>query len=114
PETPDKVRASRREVAVAGARFTVSPDATRSAFGPGVRAMAEEHADSWTAALKALAVEAGITVTIGEFGAAADKVINLLAVYTPDGDRRGHAKIHSYVAFGLKESDTEDPVAETV
>src|SRR5699024_10319376 len=96
PENLDKVRTFTREAAEAGARFIVFPEATMSAFGPGLRAMAEEHADSWRAALKGLAAEAGITVIIGEFGAAADKVINLLAVYTPDGDRRDYAKIHLY------------------
>src|SRR5690625_992398 len=114
PENLDKVRTFTREAAEAGARFIVFPEATMSAFGPGLRAMAEEHADSWRAALKGLAAEAGITVIIGEFGAAADKVINLLAVYTPDGDRRDYAKIHLYDAFGFKESDTVEPGEEPV
>ena len=114
PENLDKVRTFTREAAEAGARFIVFPEATMSAFGPGLRAMAEEHADSWRAALKGLAAEAGITVIIGEFGAAADKVINLLAVYTPDGGRRDYAKIHLYDAFGFKESDTVEPGEEPV
>src|SRR5699024_6562995 len=44
----------------------------------------------------------------------ADKVINLLAVYTPDGGRRDYAKIHLYDAFGFKESDTVEPGEEPV
>src|SRR5699024_1855969 len=114
PGNLDKVRTFTHEAAGAGARFIVFPEATMSAFGPGLRAMAQEHADSWRSALKGLAAEAGITVIVGEFGAAADKVINLLAVYTPDGDRRDYAKIHLYDAFGFTESDTVEPGEEPV
>src|SRR5699024_11587792 len=111
PEHLGDGRTFAREAAEAGARFIVCPEATMAAFGPGLRAMAPEHADSWRAALEGLAAEAGITVIVGEFGAAADKVINILAVYTPDGGRRDYAKIHLYDAFGFTESDTVEPGA---
>ncbi|MGC2974187.1 carbon-nitrogen hydrolase family protein [Brevibacterium sp. FAM 25378] len=114
----DKVRTYTREAAASGARFVVFPEATMSAFGTGLRTLAEEHTESWRTALSALAVETGITVVVGEFATTAAKVINLLAVYTPTGERSDYAKIHLYDAFGFKESDTveagEEPVLFTV
>src|SRR5699024_4967555 len=103
-----------REAAEAGARVIVFPEATMSACGPRVRAMAEGHADSGRTAPTGLAGDAGIAVVLCEFSPAADKVINLLAVYTQAGDHRDDAKIHLYDAFGFKESDTVEPGEEPV
>ncbi|UVI37392.1 carbon-nitrogen hydrolase family protein [Brevibacterium spongiae] len=114
PDNLEKVRTYTGEAAESGARFIVFPEATMSAFGSGLRTIAEEHAESWRAALQDLAAETGITIIVGEFAATADKVINLLGVYAPTGERREYAKIHLYDAFGFKESDTveagEDPL----
>ena len=114
----EKVRAYTRDAAAAGARFVVFPEATMSAFGSGLRTIAEEHTESWRTALSELAVETGITVVVGEFATTAARVINLLAVYTPTGERSDYAKIHLYDAFGFKESDTveagEEPVLFTI
>ena len=114
----EKVSTYTREAAAAGARFVVFPEATMSAFGSGLRSIAEEHTESWRRGLSELAVETGITVVVGEFATTEDKVINLLAVYSPSGDRSDYAKIHLYDAFGFKESDTveagEEPVLFTL
>lgn len=110
----EKVRSYTHRAAEAGARFVVFPEATMSAFGPGLRSVAEEHTATWREAMADLAADAGVTVIVGEFAATADKVINLLAVYTPDGRRDDYAKIHLYDAFGFKESDTVEPGEEPV
>lgn len=110
----EKVRTYAHEAAEAGARFIVFPEATMSAFGSGLRTIAEDAAEGWRTALSALAAEADITVIVGEFAATEDKVINLLAVYTPTGERRDYAKIHLYDAFGFTESDTVEAGEEPV
>lgn len=110
----EKARTYVRQAAEAGARFIVFPEATMSAFGSGLRAIAEDNAETWRSALTELAAEAGITVIVGEFATTADRVINLLAVYTPEGERSDYAKIHLYDAFGFKESDTVEPGDEPV
>lgn len=102
----DKVRDYTNQAAEAGAEFVVFPEATMSAFGPGLREVAEANTESWRAAMAQLAADSGITVIVGEFGVSGEKVINLLAVYPPQGERRDYAKIHLYDAFGFKESDT--------
>ena len=61
----EKVRTYTRDAAEAGARFVVFPEATMSAFGSGLRTIAEEHMESWRSALSELAVETGITVVVG-------------------------------------------------
>lgn len=110
----DKVRDYARRAAEDGAEFVVFPEATMSAFGPGLREIAEQSAEAWRTSVSELAADIGITVIVGEFAASGDKVINLLAVYSPNGTRTDYAKIHLYDAFGFKESDTvdagEDPV----
>lgn len=110
----EKVRTYTRRAAEAGARFIVFPEATMSAFGSGLRSIAAENAQSWRGALQDLAAEAGLTVIVGEFAATEDKVINLLAAYTPTGQRRDYAKIHLYDAFGFKESDTVEAGEEPI
>ncbi|MCI4012849.1 carbon-nitrogen hydrolase family protein [Brevibacterium sp. ZH18] len=114
----EKVRDYTRRAAEAGAAFVVFPEATMSAFGPGLRDVAGERTDSWRAAMTELAAETSVTVIVGEFAATDEKVINLLAVYSPSGERSDYAKIHLYDAFGFKESDTveagEEPVVITV
>ncbi len=107
-----KVEEYTRRAAEAGAELVVFPEATMSAFGRGLRVLAEEHLQSWQASLTRLAAESGIIVVVGEFAATEDKVINLLAAYLPDGSRSEYAKIHLYDAFGFKESDTVIPGEE--
>ncbi|WP_209325326.1 nitrilase-related carbon-nitrogen hydrolase [Brevibacterium renqingii] len=114
PENLDKVRTFAREAAEAGARFVVFPEATMSAFGPGLRGIAEENTESWRSALAELAAELDLNIVVGEFAVTGDRVINLLAAYTPEGERFDYAKIHLYDAFGFKESDTVEPGAEPV
>ncbi|GAA1849106.1 carbon-nitrogen hydrolase family protein [Brevibacterium marinum] len=110
----DKVRDYAHRAAEAGAEFVVFPEATMSAFGPGLRRVAEEQVQSWRTEMAQVATAAGLSVIVGEFAISGEKVINLLAVYSPNGERRDYAKIHLYDAFGFKESDTvvagEDPV----
>ena len=102
----DKVRDYARRAAEDGAELVVFPEATMSAFGPGLREAVEQSADAWRTSMSELAAEAGVTVVVGEFASSGDKVINLLAVYSPNGTRTDYAKIHLYDAFGFKESDT--------
>lgn len=109
-----KVRSYTRRAAEAGAGFVVFPEATMSAFGSGLRRIAAEHTEEWQAAVAELARDADITVIVGEFAVAEDKVVNLLAVYSPDGTRTEYAKIHLYDAFGFKESDTVEPGEQPV
>lgn len=109
----EKVRSYARRAAAMGARFVVFPEATMSAFGRGLAEIAEREASDWRDALTALAADADTSIVVGEFAVAGGKLVNLLAVYAPDGTRSEYAKIHLYDAFGFKESDTvtagEDP-----
>ena len=102
----EKVRDYTRRAAEADADVVVFPEATMSAFGRGLREIAETEAQGWREALTVLAADADTTVIAGEFAVSGGKVVNLLAVYAPDGTRTEYAKIHLYDAFGFKESDT--------
>ncbi|RBP66115.1 putative amidohydrolase [Brevibacterium sanguinis] len=107
-----KVEDFTRRAADSGAELVVFPEATMSAFNRELRGQADEHLPSWQASLANLAAETGTIVVVGEFAAAEDKVINLLAAYYPDGSRAEYAKIHLYDAFGFKESETVVPGEE--
>lgn len=109
-----KVRDYTHRAAEADAEVVVFPEATMSAFGRGLAEIAEREASGWREALTALAADADTSIVVGEFAVADGKLVNLLAVYAPDGTRSEYAKIHLYDAFGFKESDTvtagQDPV----
>ncbi|GAA1634493.1 MULTISPECIES: carbon-nitrogen hydrolase family protein [Brevibacterium] len=109
----EKVRDYTGRAAAAGAEVVIFPEATMSAFGSGLREIAERESEGWREALTLLAADTDTAIVVGEFAVSAGKVVNLLAVYAPDGTRTEYAKIHLYDAFGFKESDTveagEDP-----
>lgn len=102
-----KVQDCVRRAAEEGADLVVFPEATMTAFGSDLTAAAAEHAESWKTEMQWLAAEQEISLITGEFETADDgKVRNILAVYTPSGERLDYAKIHLYDAFGFTESDT--------
>lgn len=103
-----------REAAAVGANIVVFPEATMSAFGSGLRGTARDHSADWQARMSTLAADSEITIVVGEFEERGEKVVNLLAAYSPNGERAEYAKIHLYDAFGFKESDTVEPGEEPV
>ena len=106
-ENLTKVQDYARRSAESGADVVVFPEATMTAFGSDLAAAAQEHGEHWKTELQWLAAETEITVIVGEFAPAEDgKVRNILAVYTPSGERLDYAKMHLYDAFGFTESET--------
>lgn len=98
-----------------GADLVVFPEATMTAFGSDLAAAAAEHSEHWKTEMQWLAAERDITVVVGEFAPAPEgKVRNILAVYTPSGERLDYAKMHLYDAFGFTESETVEPGRDLV
>lgn len=105
------VREHTERAAAAGAQLVVFPEATMIGFGHDLLGAAREHAEHWKTELMWLAAERKITIVAGEFeeapaGSGSPRVRNVLAAYTPEGERFDYAKIHLYDAFGFRESDT--------
>lgn len=110
PENLRKVQDGVRRASEEGAGLVVFPEATMAAFGSRLYDVAVQHAETWKTEMQWLAAEQEITVVTGEFAPADDgKVRNVLAAYTPSGERLDYAKIHLYDAFGFKESDDVAP-----
>lgn len=95
-----------RESAQKQADLVVFPEATMSAFGTDIFSAASEHSDHWQKSLANLAQEHGITIVVGEFEPAGERVRNVAGIYSSDGTRDSYAKMHLYDAFGYSESDT--------
>lgn len=110
----EKVGEYARRAGAEGVSCVVFPEATMTAFGPGLREGIVVHTDSWRRRLSELAVETATTIIVGEFEATESKIVNLLAAYSPSGERSAYAKIHLYDAFGFKESDTVEPGTDPV
>lgn len=115
----DLVRSHTERAAAAGADLVVFPEAAMIGFGHDLLSAAREHAEHWKTELMWLAAEQEITVLVGEFEEAEpvdgrDRVRNVLAAYTPEGERFDYAKIHLYDAFGFRESQTVAPGDEPV
>ena len=105
------VREHTERAAAAGAQLVVFPEATMIGFGHDLLGAAREHAEHWKTELMWLAAEREITIVAGEFeeapaGSGSPRVRNVLAAYTPEGERFDYAKIHLYDAYGFRESDT--------
>ncbi|WP_129358568.1 carbon-nitrogen hydrolase family protein [Rothia uropygioeca] len=109
-ENLSKVQDCTRRAREEGAELVVFPEATMTAFGSDLFAAATEHAEMWKTEMQWLAAEQEISLVTGEFAPAEDgKVQNILAVYTPSGERLDYAKIHLYDAFGFTESNDVAP-----
>lgn len=98
-----------RDAAAAGAHLAILPEAAMFWFGGDVRTAAEPLDGPFASAVRAEALRAGITVSVGLFEPADDgRVYNTLLITGPDGET-AYRKIHLYDAFGMKESDTVAP-----
>ena len=101
-----KLKAYTAQAAKKNADIVVFPEATMVAFGSDLARTAEAHLATWAHELRNLAAESHLTIVVGEFERADDKVTNYLTAYSPDGEVERYAKIHLYDAFGYKESES--------
>ncbi|ALC06850.1 UPF0012-like hydrolase [Corynebacterium deserti GIMN1.010] len=107
-----------RKAAAQGARIVVFPEATSQAFGTGrLDGQAEELDGEFSTAVRNLADELGIVIIAGMFtpadtverdGKTISRVHNTLLISGADM-HEGYNKIHTYDAFGYRESDTVKP-----
>lgn len=110
-----------QEAARQGARLVVFPEATSQAFGTGrLDKQAEELDGEFSTAVKNLAEELDIVIVAGMFspadtierdGKTISRVYNTVLISGADM-HEGYDKIHTYDAFGYRESDTVKPGEE--
>lgn len=112
-----------RDAAAQGATLVVLPEGASQAFGQGrLDTQAEQLDGPFATGLRDLADELGITVVAGMFRPAdtndvGDTRLNRVyntALITGGGVHKGYDKIHTYDAFGYRESDTVRPGEELV
>ncbi|MFP7365932.1 carbon-nitrogen hydrolase family protein [Corynebacterium callunae] len=119
----EHLREAARDAASKGARVLVFPEATSQAFGTGrLDQQAEDLDGEFASATRELADELGVVIVAGMF-APADTVekdgktisrVHNTALITGAGLHQGYRKIHTYDAFGYRESDTVKPGEELV
>jgi predicted amidohydrolase len=102
----DKVEKFAQQAALGGASAVVFPEATMAAFGTSLIQACIDFGEHWRMAMSALAQQTGLNIIVGEFEQAGRRVRNLAALYRPDRSRTAYAKIHTYDAFGYRESET--------
>ena len=117
----EHLRQAAEYAAKKGARVLVFPDATSQAFGTGRLDKQAENLDGeFATAVRELASELGVVIVAGMFvpadtvekeGKKIDRVHNT-ALITGAGLHQGYRKIHTYDAFGYRESDTVKPGEE--
>ncbi|MDU0478616.1 carbon-nitrogen hydrolase family protein [Staphylococcus chromogenes] len=99
-----------RQAAEQGAELVVFPEATMKAFGAGRLDTAAEPLDGpWASRVRELAAELGVTLVVGMFCPAdtkGDKNRVFNTVLVAGGAETHYHKIHTYDAFGYRESDT--------
>ncbi|ANE04947.1 carbon-nitrogen hydrolase family protein [Corynebacterium crudilactis] len=112
-----------KKAAKKGARVLVFPEATSQSFGTGrLDTQAEDLDGEFSTAVKELAVELNVVIIAGMFSPAdtvqrGEKTIarvNNTVLISGAGMHQGYDKIHTYDAFGYKESDTVKPGDELV
>lgn len=117
------LRDAAEKAAEQGARVLVFPEATSQSFGTGrLDTQAEELDGEFSTAVKELADELGVVIVAGIFTPAdtvqrGDKTIsrvNNTVLISGAGLHQGYNKIHTYDAFGYRESDTVKPGDELV
>jgi predicted amidohydrolase len=100
--------------AEAGAQLVVFPEATMRRFGLPLTPIAEPVNGPWAQRLRDIADGAGVVVVAGMFThGEAGRVRNTLRAVGPGVDTH-YDKIHLFVAFGFRESDTVAPGTEPV
>lgn len=114
-----KVEHWARKAAETGADLLVFPEATMKAFGTGRLDTCAEPIDGpFATRVRELAESLGLIIVLGMFSPADEwqgkRRIYNTALITGPGIHRGYRKIHTYDAFGFKESDTVKPGEETV
>ena len=117
----EHLRQAAEYAAKKGARVLVFPEATSQAFGTGRLDKQAENLDGeFATAVRELASELGVVIVAGMFvpadtvekeGKKIDRVHNT-ALITGAGLHQGYRKIHTYDAFGYRESDTVKPGEE--
>lgn len=102
-----------------GADLVVFPEATMKAFGTGrLDQAAEELTGAFASKVQELAENLGVVIVLGMFCPAdtyqgKHRIYNT-ALVTGAGMHCGYNKIHTYDAFGFRESDTVKPGEELV
>lgn len=108
-----------REAAESGAELVVFPEAAMKAFQTGRLDEAAEPLDGpFATEVQTLAGQLGVTIVLGMFTPADTKgkfnrVYNTLLI-TNGAETKRYDKLHTYDAFGYRESDTVAPGAELV
>lgn len=110
----EKVQRWMRRAHAAGASLVVFPEATMQGFGTGrLDEQAEPLTGPFVSTIHALALELGITVVAGVFtpadqhtheGKTLQRIDNVAVVC--GNAEAAYAKMHTYDAFGYRESDT--------
>ncbi|WJZ03771.1 carbon-nitrogen hydrolase family protein [Corynebacterium freiburgense] len=114
-----KVEHWARKAANLGVELMVFPEATMKAFGTGrLDNIAEDLDDAFASKIRELAEELEVVIVLGMFCPAdihqgKNRIYNT-ALITGPGIHRGYQKIHTYDAFGFRESDTVKPGTELV
>lgn len=108
-----------RQAAAGGAELVVFPEATMKAFGTGRLDHAAEPLDGpFATRVQQLAESLGVVIVLGMFTPADEhngkRRIYNTALITGPGLHRGYRKMHTYDAFGFRESDTVKPGDELV
>ena len=115
-ETFDIVRGAVAEAAAEGAHLVLLPEATLTPFGTDLRAVAEQHHESFAQLVQELAETHEVVVAAGSFTPADDgRVHNTVIVRGPGWDPHlDYRKIHLFDAFGTDESRTVAPGEELI
>lgn len=111
-----KLAQAAREASAHGADLLVAPEAFMYPFGAGrLDVIAESLDGPFVGSVSALAEQYSLTIILGMFspadqlhkdGKVINRVYNIALVATADGGIKTYTKIHTYDAFGFKESDT--------
>lgn len=114
-----RIKAKAREAAENGAELVVFPEAAMKAFQTGRLDEAAEPIDGpFAAAVKETAASCNTTIVLGMFTPAdkqgkINRVHNTLLI-TNGRETKSYDKLHTYDAFGYRESDTVAPGTEFV
>ncbi|MBP3088419.1 carbon-nitrogen hydrolase family protein [Corynebacterium sp. sy017] len=123
-ENVDLVRRSVVQAKADGAQLVVFPEAMMQGFGTGrLDIQAEEMDGEFISTLAQLATEYSIAIIAGVFvpadrversGKWINRVHNTLVIARPSQELEYYHKIHTYDAFGFRESDTVAAGKDTV
>lgn len=110
----DLVRSATARAADSGAQLVVFPEAAMACFGTDLRTVAQPLDGPFAEGVREAAASAGVVVVVGMFTPADDGRVHNTLLATGDGVEATYDKIHTFDAFGAKESDLVKPGTEHV